>query len=130
MNSKNELNAAEKYLSDNDLKGTVRSSASAVDAAVRYYCYEWNVPFPRNRLPFNQKIDAVLSSAGRPTYSSIDNEASKSLLHLYRARNAMHVGDCYYKCEDSGNEVEVNKLISKEFYNTAKEFVVWLDSQI
>jgi hypothetical protein len=66
-NSRDELTQAEEYLQQCDVKGCTRSAASAVEAALRFYCAEWNVPFPTARIPFDQKIECILQQAGRPT---------------------------------------------------------------
>ena len=85
-NSRDEIRRAEDDLRQRDVKGCIRSAASAVDAALRYYCAEWNVPFPTAPIPFDQKIESILQQAGRPSYRSIDAGGLRDLRHLYRAQ--------------------------------------------
>lgn len=127
-NSFQELQDAERYSKAGDIKGTIRSAASAVDAALGFYCAEWNVKSP-SKVPFNEKIDRVLAAANRPLYNKISPQDSKGLLHLYRARNSMHEGDRYFRDSDTGCKREVDHKLANTFLGTAEKFILWIDSQ-
>lgn len=109
------------------MKNTVRSSASAVEAALRFYCSEWSVSFPE-RKPFDEKIDEVLRSASRPEYSKVQPEEATNLLNLYRARNSMHEGDCCFEDQVTGSMVDVDRALARELFESARKFVLWIDS--
>jgi len=128
-NSYNELNDAEGHLSRHDVKGAVRSAASAVDAALRYYCAEWGIRFPDSG-QFNDKVENIMAAGGRPSYRAANPDGSRELLHLYRARNAMHEGDVYYTDVQTHAEIRVNMLIATALVKEAKAFTLWLDSQV
>ena len=119
------------YLFGNDIKGAIRSSSSAIEAALRFYCDEWNVKWPSKKgMQFNDRVDEILKISGRTPYTIIDPEASLDLLHLYRARSSMHEGDCYYKDTNTKTEIQVNINIANHLFNAAREFVIWIDSQV
>ena len=127
-NTYNELTDARRHHLGGDLKASIRSAASAVDAILRYYCSLWGVHFPSGRLPFNQKIENVLMSAAKPSYQSVSSINSEKLLYLYRARNSMHEGDCYYK-DNYGKVVQIQtKIQVEEFIDSAEQFTLWIDS--
>jgi hypothetical protein len=128
-NSHNELSDAEGHLSRHDVKGAVRSAASAVDAALRFYCAEWNVRFPDSGR-FESKIEEILRATGRPSYRAASPSGSRSILHLYRVRNAMHEGDVYYSDAQSGDEIRVDMSLAPHLIEEAKAFVLWLDSHM
>lgn len=129
-NAYGELKDAERHLDQNDLKGTVRSAAASVEAALRFYCDEWEVPFPsRNHIPFNDQIEQILTAANRPSYKSVNPNGSIALLHIYRARSSMHEGDNYFKNKLTGDIVHVDRVIATELLHGAKSFRIWLDSQ-
>jgi len=128
-NSRDELTRAETDLRQGDVKGCVRSAASAVDAALRFYCAEWNVPFPTTPIPFDQKIERILHEAGRPSYRVVDAAGLRDLLHLYRARNATHEGDCYYKDDRLRADVYCDITHAHNFFTAAQTFTYWIDSQ-
>jgi hypothetical protein len=128
-NSYDELRLARKYSEKYDVKGIVRSSASAVDSAIRFYCGEWGISFPSGRMPFDYKIEEALRLANRPSYFASHNNERDYLLHLYRARNSMHEGECLYKESQSNRIVVVTIDIARNFLESAKEFLVWLESQ-
>lgn len=129
-NSYNELNIARRLLSNNELKSSIRAAASSIDAILRYYCSLWEVPFPSKGYKFNEKIERVLKEASKPSYKSIDPINSNKLLYLYRARNSMHEGDCYYK-DDSGNIIQIRqKKQVEEFVSAAEQFSLWIDSLV
>ncbi len=130
-NAHRELSDAKKYLSCHDIKGTIRSSSSAIEAALKFYCNEWNIKWPSQQgMQFDERIDCILKSGGRTLYSSIDSKASVKLLHLYRARSSMHEGDCYYNDNNTNSDINVNIAIAEDFFNTASEFIIWLDAQM
>jgi len=124
-NSYEELGDAER---SSTVKNRVRSSASAVDAALRFYCSEWGISFPTGSVPFNEKIDRILQNANRPSYSTVVPDEATKLLHLYRARNSMHEGDCYFNDRTTGDRVIVDQTLAREFFYCAQKFVVWIDS--
>ncbi len=127
-NTYNELNDAHKHHEAGELKASVRSAASAVDAIIRYYRGLWGVAVPGRRLQFDEKIEQVLIEAGKPSYKLVDPKNSARLLYLYRARNSMHEGDCYYK-DDSGKEIQIaSKEQVEGFIDAAEQFVLWIDS--
>jgi hypothetical protein len=128
-NSKDELTRAEDDLRQHDVKGCVRSAAAAVDAALRYYCSEWCVKFPTASIPFDQKIERILQQAARPTYQLVDPIGLRDLLYLYRARNAIHEGDCYYKDDQLGKDVYCEVSHARRFFAAAQAFAYWIDSQ-
>ncbi len=128
-NSRDELTRAADDLKQGDVKGCIRSAASAVDAALRFYCAEWNVPFPTAPIPFDQKIERILQQASRPSYQSVDAAGLRDLLHLYRARNAIHEGDCYYKDDQLGTNVDCDMSHAHRFFGAAQAFAYWIDSQ-
>jgi len=128
-NSKDELSRAEADLREGDVKGCIRSAASAIDAALRFYCAEWHVPFPTASVPFDQKIERILHEAGRPSYRGVDAAVLHDLLHLYRARNAMHEGDCFYRDDHLGTDVYCDITHARVFFSAAQTFTYWIDSQ-
>lgn len=129
-NTYNELNDARRLHSTGELKSAIRSAASSVDAILRYYCSLWDVAFPGRGLQFHEKIETVLKEAKKPSYQSIDPLNSERLLYLYRARNSMHEGDCYYK-DNSGNVVQItNKDQVGDFIDAAEQFTLWVDSVV
>jgi hypothetical protein len=127
-NTYNELNDSRRHQIAGELKASIRAAASAVDAIIRYYCNLWGVAFPKRDLQFNEKIEQVLKEAGKPSYKTVDQDNSKKLLYLYRARNSMHEGDCYYR----DNSAKIIKITSKEqvedFIDAAEQFTLWIDS--
>jgi hypothetical protein len=128
-NSYNELNDAEGHLTRHDAKGAVRSAASAVDAALRFFCAEWGTSFPTDPIPFDEKIERILADSGRPSYRAANRDGSRDVLHLYRARSKMHEGDVYYTDEQTKAEVRVDMSIAKVLVQEAETFLLWLDSQ-
>ncbi|CAG0989780.1 hypothetical protein ARNL5_03145 [Anaerolineae bacterium] len=127
-NSYNELNDAQRFLLANEIKACVRSAASAVDAILRYYCEIWNISFPTMQIPFDEKIEKILNMANKPSYKTAEPEILLKLLYLYRTRNSMHEGDCYYK-DQQGNTVPVRtQKQATEFIDSAEAFTIWIDS--
>ncbi len=129
QNSYDELRDAKRHLERPDVKAAVRSAASSVDATLRYYCKQWGVHFPKKPVPFDQKIEHVLGQATRPSYCTACPDGSKTLLHLYRSRNSMHEGDCYFRDDTTGQNVDCTLVHAKAFFGAAREFSFWLDSQ-
>lgn len=66
-NSYSEFFDTERYVEAGDVKASVRSAASSVDAILRYYIDFWDLSFPTGHLTFDEKIDNVLQRANRPT---------------------------------------------------------------
>src|SRR5437764_13496523 len=120
---------ADDDLRQRDVKGCIRSAASAVDASLRFYCAEWNVRFPTAPSPFDQKIERIRQQAGRPSYRSVDAAGLRDLLHLYRARNAIHEGDCFYKDDQLGTDIYCDLSHASRFFTAAQAFAYWIDSQ-
>lgn len=126
-NSYNELQDACRHLEHGEVKAAVRSGASAVDALLRYYCDLWAAgPLPS--LPFDEKIEWVLQAAGRPSYRSVEPAKLDSLLYLYRCRNSMHEGDCYF--DDRGGVRKNVRSVDpvRRFIDAVEDFVVWVDA--
>lgn len=128
-NSYDELRQAKNYSESYDTKGVIRSSASAVDSALRFYCTEWGVPFPKSRDGFDDKIREILKKSARPPYMDLNVVESRNILHLYRARNSMHEGECFYK-DSKTNKITILQIYeARELMNSAEKFILWLDSQ-
>jgi len=128
-NSFDELLLARQALQNSNFKTCIRSAASAVEARFKFWCHKWNVPnaFPKG-MQFHEKIEHALSSGGRPSYRSVNPGGSTSLLHLYRARNAIHEGDNGYH-DISGNEVRVlERVDAQPLFESARNFCIWIDS--
>lgn len=129
-NSYNELADANRHLSHSDLKAAVRSAAPAIEAILRYYCKLWNVQFPSNNKPFDEKIEDILLSAGKPSYRVVDPNNLQNIRNLYRCRSSMHEGDCCYN-NDTGQKVAVSSKIQvQEFISAVENFVIWIDSLV
>jgi hypothetical protein len=127
-NSYNELKDAHRHLANGEIKAGIRSAASAIDAILRYYCDLWGVRFPQERIPYDEKIETVLRDAKQASYRTADAENLKKLLYLYRSRNSMHEGDCYYN-DDEGNQVRVRSVDQvRGFVSAVEDFVVWIDA--
>jgi hypothetical protein len=129
-NSYNELADANHHLSDSDLKGAVRSAASAIDAILRYYCELWNVSFPKTNKSFDEKIEDVLLSARKPSYRVMDPNNLQNILYLYRCRNSMHEGDCYYNNDSEQRIVVRSKIQVQDFISAVENFIIWIDSLV
>lgn len=128
MNSYDELQDAKRYADNKDIKGVIRSSASAVEAALKYHCEDWHISYPRAKIPFDEKIENILINAQKPPYYWKDHQECINLLHLYRARNSMHEGECYYIDKNSKEIVTPDISVAKLFMDSAKKFILWLDS--
>ncbi len=129
-NSYSELSDARRHLERREIKATVRSAASAVDAYLRHLREAWVGNEAPKHLPFDEKIEHVLSSVGKPSYKSVEPTHSKNLLYLYRARNTMHEGDCYYDRED-GHRIRLSEASQIEpLIDAVESFVLWADSVV
>jgi hypothetical protein len=129
-NAYDEIRNADRYIDQRDIKGAVRSAASAVDASIRSYAGLYGKEhLLKSKLPFNDKIEEVLKDAGQDSYQAINPESSRSLLKLYRARNSMHTGDCCYTDPDTGKTETVDTSMAREFVIEAKNFFLWLSAR-
>jgi hypothetical protein len=129
-NSYSELRDARRHLERSELKAAVRSAASAVDACLLHIRQASGVLKPPNGLPYDQKIEHVLRSVGRPSYQTLEHAHSKQLLYLYRARNSMHEGDCFYM-QDDGTRIQVREAAQVlQFVESAEAFILWADSTV
>jgi hypothetical protein len=128
-NSQQEIADATTHLERVDEKAAIRSAAAAVEAAAKFYCSLWKVEFPRDQSTFDDKIESVLSLAGRPSFRGVNPSGSQSLLRLYRARSSMHEGDCYYKDPQTGQRVDVRIFEARQLVADAQRFLLWMDSQ-
>jgi len=129
-NSYDELEEATGLYKQGNIKSSVRSAASSIDAILRYYCTSWDIKFPKGPLPFNEKIEKILSDATKPSYKKSDPDNLERILYLYRARNSMHEGDCYYD-DKSGNRIYIKDLSQvNEFIEAAEKFTIWIDSLV
>lgn len=128
-NGYNELRDANRHLKNNEVKAAVRSAAPAIDAILHYYCETWNVKFPNDKgMPFDEKIETVLGKANKPSYRQADPSTLQTILFLYRSRNSMHEGDCWYN-DGTGKRVEVKTIAqASEFVEAVERFVIWIDS--
>ncbi len=130
FNSYDELSDARRYFESGDIKACIRFAASAVDAILRFYCNAWDIQFPAGRMQFDKRIETILADAKKPSYKTIDKENLEKLLYLYRARNSMHEGDCYYK-NGSGNLIYITESSQAEdFIHAAEEFTLWIDAVV
>ncbi len=127
-NSQNELRDARRHLAAGETKACVRAAAPAVDAALRYYSQLWGVPFPdQPGLTFDVRIETLLANAGQPSFRSVDSASLGQILYLYRARNSMHEGECYYR-NSAGVIVEVGVRECDSFVQAVEAFILWADS--
>ncbi len=127
-NSYSELRDARRHLDANELKASVRSSASALEACLLHLRQAWDGSSPPRHLPFDEKIECVLRSIGKPSYRAVEPDLSKTLLYLYRSRNSMHEGDCYYD-RDDGKRIHITKKSqAKCFVEAVESFVIWADA--
>lgn len=129
-NSYSEFRDARRHLEHSELKAAVRSAASAVDACLLHIRQASGVAEPPNFLPYDQKIEHVLKSAGRPSCQALEHVHSKQLLYLYRTRNSMHEGDCFYM-QDDGTRIQVREAAQVlQFVESAEAFILWADSTV
>lgn len=129
-NSYSELRDARRHLERSEIKGAVRSAASALDAWLLHIRQALDLPSPPAWLPYDQKIEHVLALAGRSSYQELEPIHSKRLLYLYRARSSMHEGDCVY-VQDDGVTVRVREIAQAlQFVESAEAFVLWADSYV
>lgn len=127
-NGYNELQDAERHISNGEVKAAVRSAASAVDAILRYYSDFWSSARPPRELPFDEKIESVLRDSGRPSYRNVADAGLDQLLYLYKARNSMHEGDCCY-ADRAANLVRVTTIDQvRPFVEAVIDFICWIDA--
>lgn len=68
--------------------------------------------------------------AGKPSFKNLNPDACEKLLYLYRARNSMHEGDCYYN-DLAGKSVHItNSDQVGDLVSAAEEFTLWVDSLV
>lgn len=129
FNSYSELEDAKLNLERGYIKGVIRAAATSVEVILRYYCVIWGIKYPDDkRLPFDQKIETVLSDAQKPSYKSADCNSLQRLLDLKHAENSSHKGECRYK-DSSGNLVRIiNRPQAMELVTAAENFTLWIDS--
>ena len=129
-NSYSELDDSRRHLQRKELKASVRSAASAVDAYLRHLQDTWAVKSPPGHLPFDEKIEHVLRTVNKPSYKAIEPNHSRQLLYLYRARNTMHEGDCFYNREDGQRVRVIDPSQVEGFIVAVESFVLWADSVV
>ena len=129
-NSHTELIDARRHLDQSEVKAAVRAAASAVEACLLHLCQRLGVQKPKEKKPFNQTVESVLRLTGRPSYSAVEPQHLKQLLYLYRARNSMHEGDCYFKADD-GKVIFIRDVVqAKPLVDSAEAFVLWADATV
>ena len=113
---------------DREIKSAIRSAASAIDASLRYYCEEWDVTFPKETVSFDEKVEIVLKKGNKASYRKEDSSNLTDLKYLYRARNSMHQGGCFYN-DDSGKRIDSKTIEqARKFLEAAETFIIWIDS--
>lgn len=127
-NSYDELEASINYFKKGDIKASIRFAASSVDAILRYYCVAWEIKFPKGNQPFDEKIEILLFNASKPSYKKADQENLIRLSVLYRARNSMHEGDCYYRNESGAIVYITNTSQVDDLIRAAECFTLWIDA--
>jgi hypothetical protein len=129
INANEDLAHAESRLLEDDIKGCVRSAAPAVEARLRFWCDVWGIPFPQHG-PFDDKIEQVLTQAGKSSFRAADPVNSERLLYLYRARNSSHRADCYYNdATGTRNDLTCRQDV-QPLLDAACEFCVWIDGLV
>lgn len=132
FNSHSELRDCRRYLSNSDRKAAVRSAASAVDASL-LQCIEVNslkMPPAKTFKGLDTKITKALELACLPPFMQLAPEHARNIRYLYRARNKMHEGDCYYATDD-GTTVQVVSIDQvRPLVESAQAFVLWMDTQL
>ena len=79
-------------------------------------------------MPFDDKIEAVLRKANKPSYRQADPSTLQTILYLYRSRNSMHEGDCCYN-NSAGERVDVKTIAqARDFVEAVERFVMWIDA--
>ncbi len=111
FNSFDELENAKKDLKAGNIKNCIRNLAASLEPLLKFCCFLWDVKYPTEKgVQFDEKIEAILRSAGKPSYREYDDENMQMLLFLYRARSSMHEGNCYYN-DQYGNRIEIRTSI-------------------
>lgn len=130
-NSYNELRDAKHYLHEGDVKASIRSASTAVEVILEYYCRLWGITMPREKVPFDEKIEKILAKGSRPSFKAADPNTATRLRYLYRTSSkTRHEGDCYY-IDDSGTKVLVRTVeLSEKFLEAAEKFTLWMDSLV
>lgn len=128
LNGVSEFADAQRYLGVGDIKGAVRSGASAAEATLKHYAARWQAGTPPKHLPFDDKVEHVLASAGKPSFRQAQPEASRQLLYLYRTRTSMHEGDCYFS-DVHGQRQPVRQASQvTPMVDAVRTLLVWADS--
>ena len=130
INSHEDLARAQSFLCEDDIKGCIRFAAPAVEARLRFWSEVWKTPLPKQQLPFDDRIEHLLSQAGKPSYRAVDALNSQRLLYLYRARNSSHEADCYYKDANGSVHVLTCQEHVQPLLEAAQEFCVWIDALV
>lgn len=129
-NSYMELADARRHLSQKEVKASIRAAASAVEACINHMRQVSLVAVPKKGIPFDQKIEDVLAAAGRSSFRALEPVQSKHLLHLYRARNSMHDGDCYYE-DNRGAKIRVTEVEQASvLVHAAEAFILWAEPSV
>jgi hypothetical protein len=129
-NSYEEFFHAERLLAAGEVQCAVWFAASAVDATVRHYLKAWGVPEPQKHLPFEEKVETILASARKPSFRALVPTGSQALGDLYRCRNSMHEGDCFYPGAD-GTRIEVTSARQvRPWLEVVDNFIGWIDSLV
>ncbi len=129
-NSYNELGDATRLLEIEEFKSAIRAAASAVDAAILHLRQVHDIADPPRSLQFDEKIEHALAGARLPSYRALEPDRLQCLLYLYRARNSMHEGDCYYSRRDGTLVAIWGQEQARPLVNAAEAFVLWLDSLV
>lgn len=137
FNSHSELRDSKRYVESTDakpsvIKAAVMAAASATEACLKH-CIEANhltMPKGYASLPFDEKIEMVLVLAGHPSFKQLEPEHARNLLYLYRARNARHEGDCYYR-DNGGYKVSVKTIEQvRHLVDSTHTFIFWMDTLV
>lgn len=127
-NSHKDLSKAKEFLDQGNFETCIRTAAAATEARIKYWCAVWSVTYPTGSMSFDDRIEHSLAGARKPSYRMADPTSSENLLYLYRARNAMHEGDCFYR-NRSGLQVDIVRQEQAEpLLAAAVAFAVWIDA--
>lgn len=129
-NSYTELGDARRLLGAGEVRASIRSAASSVDASLLYLRQANSIAAPPRGLMFDEKVEHALRSAGLPSYTELEPAKARLLLYLYRARNSMHEGDCYYIDLNGQRNVIRGPQDAQPLIDAAGEFVLWVDSLV
>jgi len=126
------LRDCEQHIKNGSYRAAIWAAAAAVDASL-LRCIEVNglknkMLSPKYFGGFDERIAKVLELAGLPGFTLLEPEHAKNIRYLYRARNKQHEADCYY----STDEKKIVKIYNVEqvrpLANSAKAFVLWIDT--